>query len=284
MFKIDNIGPVDITNLQRCLDCNGNGGGDGTTGPTGPTGIVNSPTGSVLTGSSGTIGAIGATGRTGPTGQTGPTGSSGYTGTIGVTGKTGKTGSTGYTGATGATGATGRTGPTGQTGPTGPTGFIGATGSTGITGPSGIIGLTGPNGSLGPTGPPGSGQNVIVTKLLNHKIPSSTTTSSGGDTIPVPGWSESYTSSGGNVRIDANITGYSSSGKIRYNLTRNSQTIDTTEFYINTDSDHIALAPLCAIILDETGTNIYGISIKSETALAFTVNTSDTCLMVVTEY
>ena len=47
MFKIDNIGPTDTTNLQKCLCCNGGGnGGTSGTGPTGPTG----PSGSDYTG------------------------------------------------------------------------------------------------------------------------------------------------------------------------------------------------------------------------------------------
>lgn len=77
MFKIDNIGPTDVTNLQGCLACNQSGQHSGERGPTGPTGSI---------GSTGPNGAIGSTGPTGPTGS------------IGSTGPTGATGPTQYTG------------------------------------------------------------------------------------------------------------------------------------------------------------------------------------------
>jgi hypothetical protein len=279
MFKIDNIGPVDITNLQRCLVCNGSESGGDITGPTGPTGTVNGNIFTGPTGETGPTGTIGSTGKIGRVGITGPTGSTGQTGPTGSIGKTGPTGSTGQIG---PTGSIGQTGPTGSIGKTGPTGPQGTTGSIGPIGPTGALGPTGLNGLIGPTGSAGGSSTITI--LLNHVVASSLT-SSVGDITPVPGWSASYTSSGGTVRIDVNISGYTNSGgQIIYYLTRNGQTIDATEFFTNIALDHVALAPLCAILPNETGTNTYAISIQGESPLEFIVDTNDSCLMVVTEY
>lgn len=65
MFRIDNIGPTDVTNLQGCLACNQSGQHSGERGPTGPTGSTGS------TGPTGSIGSTGPTGATGPTQYTG---------------------------------------------------------------------------------------------------------------------------------------------------------------------------------------------------------------------
>lgn len=152
-------------------------GPTGLTGPTGPTGYFfnfTGPTGD--TGSTGPTGAIGPTGPTGDNGLQGPTGFTGENGLnsliIGLTGPTGNTGPTGIIGPTGYIGPIGDTGPTGDIGPIGPTGNIGPTGLTGNIGPTGIIGDTGPlTGITGPTGPDG------------------------------------YTGSGGDLPLQANLTG-----------------------------------------------------------------------------
>jgi hypothetical protein len=115
------------------------------------------------------------------------------------------------------------------------------------------------------------------TKLLNHVVAASTS----GDNN-VAAWSASYTASGGAVEVTAQIGGYTSaSGALRtYLLQRDGVTVDTAIFYFNQAGVHTILPTLCYITSAESGSHTYSIRIGT----GMIVDTSDSCLMVVTEY
>jgi hypothetical protein len=128
--------------------------------------------------------------------------------------------------------------------------------------------------TAGPTGPTGV---IQKTKLLNHVPPSSTISGSAN----VSDWSVSYTASGGGLEVTAQITASSSSsGSKTYSLRRDGATVDTASFFFNETTAHHTLPTLCYITGAETGTHTYSIQIGS----GLTVDTQDSCLMVVTEY
>jgi hypothetical protein len=114
------------------------------------------------------------------------------------------------------------------------------------------------------------------TKLLNH-IAAATTSGNAN----VTAWSASYTASGGAVEVTAQLTGFSPSGSsVSYFLQRDGVTVDTATYFFNTTNVHAVLPTLCYITSAETGSHTYSIRIGT----GVTVDTQDTCLMVVTEY
>jgi hypothetical protein len=115
------------------------------------------------------------------------------------------------------------------------------------------------------------------TKLLNHTV--AATTSGNAN---VTAWSASYTASGGAVEVTAQFTGYapSSGSSVPYYLQRDGVTVDTATFYFNATNVHTLLPTLCYITSAETGAHTYSIRIGT----GLTVDSGDTCLMVVTEY
>jgi hypothetical protein len=114
------------------------------------------------------------------------------------------------------------------------------------------------------------------TKLLNHTV--AATTSGNAN---VTAWSASYTASGGAVEVTAQFTGYTPSGSsVPYYLQRDGVTVDTATFFFNTTNVHALLPTLCYITSAETGAHTYSIRIGT----GLTVDSQDTCLMVVTEY
>jgi hypothetical protein len=198
----------------------------------------------------------------GPTGPTGPQGLPGLGGSIGIDGPTGPTGPAGSNGAAGATG---------------PTGPVGSNGTAGATGPTGPAGSNGAAGATGPTGP--SGQGIInQTIILNNIAP---TTSYTG--IAVTQWSASYTGTGGQLSVVADLTAFVSSGTVarNYYLLKNSAIVATGFFYFNSADQHLTLPSL--IYKDTTGSSSSATwSITLGTGLI--VDTGDRCTITVTEY
>jgi hypothetical protein len=232
----------------------------------------------------------------GQTGQIGPTGRTGRVGPVGPTGQTGETGPTGATGMTGHTGTTGATGPASigivnlyKSVFSGESSFLGSMEQFGNDG--GEVNVSTPYafsvetqswdnitritaGMTGPTGPIGV---IQKTKILNHVLSGSVISGSAN----VSDWSANYTAGGGRVEVTAQITASSSSsGSKTHSLQRDGVTVDTASFFFNETNVHHTLPTLCYITGAEIGTHTYSIQIGS----GLTVDTQDSCLMILTEY
>jgi hypothetical protein len=121
-----------------------------------------------------------------------------------------------------------------------------------------------------------------VTKILNH-VPGNASADA-SKAVPVTGWSAPYTASG-KVSVVAYITGWSTGvGLVTYNLLRNGLPIDSGVFFFNQPAVHMSMPPLYAVIPNETGTNVYSISVQGGPGGRFNVDINDRCLIIVTEY
>jgi Collagen triple helix repeat (20 copies) len=232
-------------------------------GPTGPTGVA---------GVDGVPGSQGVQGPEGPVGATGAQGIQGLDGPIGTAGAQGVQGPVGPEGASGVPGAGGVPGAPGLEGPVGP---VGEQGTQGIQGLQGLPGAQGPQGVQTP--------RTTVTTLLDNVFAAGSMNSNDENSLPVPGWSATYTSSGGDVLIMAYLTASSPNGSYfgpsYYYLLRNGVVIDQLSYQMNLVFYHHSLPPLCAIVPNESGTNTYNIN-GSHLAIDLT----DTCLITVVEY
>jgi Collagen triple helix repeat (20 copies) len=241
---------------------------------------------SLVYGPTGSTGATGTDGATGAQGIQGPEGSVGQPGAQGIQGLDGSVGQSGAQGVQGSEGSVGPRGIPGTQGEPGIQGSQGPVGSVGAQGPQGIPGLEGPPGTQGPQGVPAP--RTTITKILNHVTAFALTTAAAGSVVAVPGWSATYTASGRNVRITAYITGMyngilAPEFRFIYYILRNGVIIGTPGNYnfgwkSYVSNKHESLAPINAIIYNESGTNTYSISING-----FMVDTFDTCLMTVIE-
>ena len=221
-----------------------------------------------------------SSGQRGPPGRPGPAGANG---SAGPSGPTGPAGANGVDGPSGPTGPTGTNGTTGPTGPMGPTGTAGSNGSTGPSGPTGPTGPSGSNGTTGPTGPAGStgpsGQGIInQTIILSNATAGSTTGPN-----PVTAWSASYTGTGGQLSVTANITAFTTSNSVSatWSLLKDGSSVASGFFYFNSANQHLALPPLT--YKDTTGSvtpATWSISIGT----GLLVDGQDRCTITVTEY
>lgn len=223
-------------------------------------------------------------GPTGPTGATGPLGSTGLVGIQGSTGPTGIDGTQGVQGIQGDTGLPGIQGNPGVQGLPGP------------DGPAGDIGLQGLPGNQGPPGPLGvPGPQLPTSSIALDYKHSSSSVSAINDSVAEPsGLSKIYDASGGTVCIMAYLNTrivYSYSATPKYlqtgYLLRNGVVIDQTIISHalvsanNTLTNYnMTFPPLCAIIPNETGRNVYSIGI-SRTNWSRDHNT---CCMTIFEY
>jgi len=170
----------------------------------------------------------------------------------------------------GATGYTGSSGTNGYTGSKGSDGVIGYNGSTGYTGSKGDTGYV---GSQGP-----SGQGLInQTIILNNVAPSTTYTG-----IAVTEWSASYTGTGGQLLIKADVVAWTgATGTKNWYLRKNGTTVATGSFFFNSANVHTTMPTLQYI--DTTGsTSAATWSILLGTGTI--VDTNDRCTITVTEY
>jgi hypothetical protein len=135
-------------------------------------------------------------------------------------------------GDTGATGPQGEQGPAGADGAQGPQGEQGPAGADGAQGPQGEQGPAGADGAQGPQGP--SGQGLInQTIILNNVAPGTYTNAA------VTEWSASYTGTGGQLLVQADITAYVSSGGLKnWYLRKNGTTVATGAFFFNSTNTH----------------------------------------------
>lgn len=274
-------------------------GSVGNTGPLGPQGYSGSQglngdlgySGSLgFTGSMGVLGYSGSIGPQGILGYSGSQGINGYTGSFGIKGYTGSQGDSGYLGSQGYSGSQGLLGYTGSAGSQGTTGFTGSQGVTGFTGSQGTDGANGVSGdtgytgsrgnwgytgSTGPTGP--SGQGLINQAIILDNVAASTVTNAA-----VPEWSASYTGTGGQLLIIADINAFSNASASRnWYLKKNGTTVATGTFYFNNANVHTTMPSLKYI--DTSGsTSAATWSITIGPGLYVDVN--DHATILVTEY
>ena len=269
-------GPQGLPGARGVQGIQGEKGNTGDTGPQGEQG---------LTGDTGTRGPKGDTGAQGPKGDTGAAGPAGANGVAGPQGLKGDTGATGPAGANGVAGATGATGPagakgdTGTTGAQGPAGVAGATGPAGANGVAGAKGDTGAVGATGATGAQGpSGQGLInQTLILNNVAPTTNYTAQ-----DVTEWSASYTGTGGQLLVKADITMWSNSTAIKnWYLKKNGTTVATGSFFFNNANVHATMPTLQYV--DTTGSTTaatWSITIGASAI----VDAMDRATITVTEY
>jgi hypothetical protein len=168
----------------------------------------------------------------------------------------------------------------GYTGSSGTNGVIGYNGSIGYTGSAGTNGYTGSKGDTGYVGSQGpSGQGLInQTIILNAVAPSP-----GAYTAQdVTQWSASYTGTGGQLLITADVTAYTSgTGARNYYLKKNGTIVVTGVFYFNSANTHMTLPALRYV--DTTGSTsaaTWSITVGS----GLTSDTQDRATITVTEY
>jgi hypothetical protein len=155
-----------------------------------------------------------------------------------------------------------------------PVTLVGPQGPTGPTGPQGIPGTATNTGSTGP-----AGNSVTNTIGLNNLA------SDGiydGPTTVTP-WSFTYTGTGGNIMVTAQITGFvpTTGGVTSFEIRRNGITVATSNFFFNNLSTHNTLPT--AYYIDTSGTTspvTYSIFINSN----LRVDTVDFASMLITEY
>jgi hypothetical protein len=171
-------------------------------------------------------------------------------------------------------------GATGYTGSSGTNGYTGSKGSDGVIGYNGSIGYTGSKGDTGYVGSQGpSGQGLInQTIILNAVAPSP-----GAYTAQdVTQWSASYTGTGGQLLITADVTAYTSgTGARNYYLKKNGTIVVTGAFFFNSANTHMTLPALRYV--DTTGSTsaaTWSITVGS----GLTSDTQDRATITVTEY
>jgi hypothetical protein len=165
----------------------------------------------------------------------------------------------------------------GATGATGPAGTAGATGPAGAKGDTGAAGATGATGATGAQGP--SGQGLInQTIILNAVAPSP-----GAYTAQdVTQWSASYTGTGGQLLVTADVTAYTSgTGARNYYLKKNGTTVATGAFFFNSANTHMTLPALKYIDTSgSTSSANWSITVGS----GLIADTQDRATITVTEY
>jgi hypothetical protein len=115
------------------------------------------------------------------------------------------------------------------------------------------------------------------TILLNSKSAGSSISTAG----TVSSWSADYTSSGGDVKIYAQISAYSTStaGYREYKLMRDGTAVATGGLYFNNAAVHQVMNPVSAVFKNETGSHTYAIRIESN----LSIDQFDLCLMTISE-
>jgi hypothetical protein len=115
------------------------------------------------------------------------------------------------------------------------------------------------------------------TVLLNTKSAGASISTAG----TVSAWSADYTASGGDVKVFAQISAYSSGsvGLREYKLMRDGTAVATGYLYFNNASVHHQMSPVSAVFKNESGLHTYAIRIESN----LSVDQFDSCLMTVTE-
>ena len=151
-----------------------------------------------------------------------------------------------------------------------PTLLKGDTGDTGATGPAGADGATGPQGP--------SGEGLInQTIILNNIAPSIIYTNTA-----VTEWSASYTGTGGQLLVKADITAYTSSSATKnWYLKKNGTTVATGSFFFNNANVHLTMPTLQYV--DTTGSTssiTWSITVGS----GLVVDMGDCATITVTEY
>ena len=255
----------------------GDQGATGYTGSHGSTGFTGSQ------GTTGYVGSHGTTGYTGSKGDIGNTGNAGYTGSTGTIGHTGSQGDLGYSGSRGFTGSAGTNGTVGYNGSmgyTGSRGFTGSAGTNGTIGYNGSVGYTGSKGDTGYAGSQGlSGQGLINQNLILNNVAAATSYTA----VAVTEWSASYTGTGGQLLVKADIIVWvnGSTGTRNWYLKKNGTTVATGSFFFNSSNVHTTMPTIQYI--DTTGSTTAATwSITLGTGLTADVN--DRCTITVTEY
>ena len=185
-------------------------------------------------------------------------------------------GAIGYTGS----GGTGYTGSTGNIGYDGSRGFTGSAGTNGTIGYNGSVGYTGSKGDTGYAGSQGlSGQGLINQNLILNNVAAATTYTA----VAVTEWSASYTGTGGQLLVKADIIVWvnGSTGTRNWYLKKNGTTVATGSFFFNSSNVHTTMPTIQYI--DTTGSTTAATwSITLGTGLTADVN--DRCTITVTEY
>ena len=154
------------------------------------------------------------------------------------------------------------TGPQGATGAPGAPGVSntpGPAGATGSTGPQGLRGYQGDRGDIGSTGPKGDPGLGSTQAIILNAVAGPTPVVTGVD---VTQWSASYTGTGGQVLVRADITAWTTAvGQKNWYLKKNGTVVATGNFYFNAGSTHMALPPLQYIDTTGAGTNIWSIAV-----------------------
>lgn len=176
----------------------------------------------------------------------------------------------------GGSGTQGIQGLQGITGSNGTQGTQGIAGSNGTQGTAGTTGNQGTQGVQGITGP--SGQGLInQTLILDNVAVVGTFTNQ-----DVTQWSASYTGTGGQLLVTADITAYSgSTGTRNWYLKKNGSTVATGSIYFNTTSSHLTM-PRISYIDTSGSTSAATWSIAVGNGLS--VDTNDRATITVTEY
>ena len=151
-----------------------------------------------------------------------------------------------------------------------PTLLKGDTGDTGPAGPAGADGATGPQGP--------SGEGLInQTIILNNIAPSIIYTNTA-----VTEWSASYTGTGGQLLVKADITSYTSSSATKnWYLKKNGTTVATGSFFFNNANVHLTMPTLQYV--DTTGSTAaatWSITVGS----GLVADMGDCATITVTEY
>ena len=155
-------------------------------------------------------------------------------------------------------------------------GADGLPGLQGIQGPQGEQGPKGDTGATGPQGPSGEGL-INQTIILNNVAPSTNYTNQA-----VPEWSASYTGTGGQLLVKADIMLWASStGTRNWYLKKNGTTVATGSFYFNNANVHTTMPTIQYV--DTTGSTTaatWSITIGASAV----VDTNDHATITVTEY
>jgi len=121
-------------------------------------------------------------------------------------------------------------------------------------------------------------QRTKYTLALENAVASGSTGISGAATIS--NWTTTYSASGGDVMVSANISAYSNSVGVKtIKLLRDGTSVTSRDFYFNSTGLHMTLPELIATFPNESGSHTYAVRIES----GISIDMFDTCNMLITE-
>jgi hypothetical protein len=121
-------------------------------------------------------------------------------------------------------------------------------------------------------------QRTKYTLALENAAASGSTGISGAATIS--NWTSTYSASGGDVVVTANVSAYSSSVGVKtIKLLRDGTSVTSRDFYFNNTGLHMTLPELVATFPNESGSHTYAVRIES----GISIDMFDNCNMLITE-